>query len=84
MNQQSDSSDLLGGFKPIEMRLICTPLKDKFEKLFKKTFSEQKNADFLTKVTKAYAAKNWGQFLTLLRKAVQLVDKKVAQSDSGI
>ena len=41
LNQQSESSDLIGGFKPVELRLVCGPLKDRFEVLFKKSFSEQ-------------------------------------------
>lgn len=41
MSQQSDSADLLGGFKPIELRLLCAPLKSQFERLFGKTFSKK-------------------------------------------
>jgi midasin len=41
LNQQSESVDLLGGFKPVELKTLCTPLKNKFEKLFPKTFSRK-------------------------------------------
>ncbi len=41
MSQQSDSGDLLGGFKPVELRLICAPLKAQFERLFTKCFSKK-------------------------------------------
>jgi midasin len=41
MNQQSESSDLVGGFKPVDLQMLCTPLKQKFEKLFFKTFSRK-------------------------------------------
>jgi midasin (ATPase involved in ribosome maturation) len=41
LSQQTDSSDLLGGFKPVEMRILCIPLKAKFDQLFPKTFSKK-------------------------------------------
>jgi midasin len=41
LSQQTDSSDLLGGFKPVEMRILCIPLKAKFDQLFPRTFSKK-------------------------------------------
>ncbi len=41
LSQQTDSSDLLGGFKPVELRILCVPLKEKFDQLFPKTFSKK-------------------------------------------
>eukprot|EP00850_Spirogloea_muscicola_P001971 SM000007S20931 [mRNA] locus=s7:964636:998915:+ [translate_table: standard] len=41
MSQQSDSADLLGGFKPIESQALCGPLLDTFNRLFRRTFSYQ-------------------------------------------
>lgn len=41
LNEQTESGDLLGGFKPVDIRLICEPVLEKFEKLFPKTFSRQ-------------------------------------------
>ncbi|KAM9966569.1 hypothetical protein ACTFIR_006789 [Dictyostelium discoideum] len=81
LNQQSDSSDLIGGFKPVEMRLLCLPLKNRFNSMFKKTFSESNNTDFLEKIDKAFISKNWKQFIGLLNKAVKLVENKVLKDD---
>lgn len=39
LSQQSDVTDLLGGFKPISPRYMCMPLYKEFEELFSKTFS---------------------------------------------
>ena len=44
MSQQSDSSDILGGFKPVSMRLLAEPLFGTFQRLFFGTFSRKKNA----------------------------------------
>ncbi len=50
MSQQSDSSDLLGGFKPINIRMIIRPALELFEDLFFKTFSRKQNAEFVRRV----------------------------------
>jgi midasin len=59
MNQQSDSSDLLGGYKPIEMRILIQPLRDEYLDLFSKTFQSDKNASFLTKFAQKYNTQDW-------------------------
>ncbi|EGC33347.1 hypothetical protein DICPUDRAFT_154614 [Dictyostelium purpureum] len=82
LNQQSDSSDLIGGFKPVEMRILCLPLKNRFDALFKKTFSEGNNSDFLDKIHQSFLSKNWKNFITLLNKAMKLVENKVLKEDT--
>lgn len=39
LSQQSDISDLLGGFKPTDARSICFPLYMEFKDLFSRSFS---------------------------------------------
>jgi midasin (ATPase involved in ribosome maturation) len=39
LSQQSDISDLLGGFKPTDARSICFPLYMEFKDLFCRSFS---------------------------------------------
>src|SRR5690554_1904472 len=43
LSQQSDSSDLLGGFKPVDVKVLAVPLKNMFDELFSRTFSRKKN-----------------------------------------
>jgi midasin len=50
MSQQTDSTDLLGGYKPVQMVHIVAPLKEEFERLFHATFSHKHNARFLASV----------------------------------
>ena len=47
LNQQTDSVDLLGGFKPVDSRALVNPLREKFESLFERTFRLEKNRQFL-------------------------------------
>ncbi|XP_044727018.1 midasin-like, partial [Chrysoperla carnea] len=64
MNQQSDSSDLLGGYKPVDMKFVIAPLRNEFEKLFREYFDVSKNAEFLQNISKCYNS-NW--YTTLLK-----------------
>lgn len=34
MSQQSDMSDLLGGFRPVDVRVLAAPLRERFEAVF--------------------------------------------------
>lgn len=47
MNNQSDVSDLIGGYKPVEMSFIIAPLRNEFENLFARAFDLMKNEKFL-------------------------------------
>ena len=35
MNQQSESTDLLGGYKPVDLKLLILPIREEFEILFR-------------------------------------------------
>ena len=47
MNQQSDSADLLGGFKPVSLSRSLHSLRELFTSVFCDTFSSSDNAKFL-------------------------------------
>lgn len=47
MNNQSDVSDLVGGFKPVELNYVLAPLRYEFEHLFGETFNADKNQQFM-------------------------------------
>lgn len=47
LNQQSDSVDLLGGFKPVDTRALINPVRERFEGLFARTFRLETNRQFL-------------------------------------
>eukprot|EP01114_Cavostelium_apophysatum_P009738 TRINITY_DN2299_c0_g1_i6.p1 TRINITY_DN2299_c0_g1~~TRINITY_DN2299_c0_g1_i6.p1 ORF type:complete len:3028 (+),score=822.70 TRINITY_DN2299_c0_g1_i6:117-9200(+) len=82
LNQQSEAVDLIGGFKPVELRNLMIPLKNKFEKLFPKVFSRKKNANFFESVLKSFADSNWKTFISGLKSALKLVDKRLQEIDS--
>ncbi|CAL4140757.1 unnamed protein product, partial [Meganyctiphanes norvegica] len=66
MNQQSDSSDLLGGFKPVEMKTFVSPLRQDFEELFATTFSTKQNNKFLQHIMVCFHNQKWSDLFTLM------------------
>ena len=66
MSQQSDITDLLGGFKPVDAKHVLKPLKNLFEELFYKTFPQDKNAKFLNHINECFEQKKWSNLLKLM------------------
>ncbi|XP_070306217.1 midasin isoform X2 [Odocoileus virginianus] len=67
MNQQSDTADLLGGYKPVDHKLIWLPLRETFEELFAQTFSKKQNFAFLGHIQTCYRQKRWQDLLKLMQ-----------------
>ncbi|KAH6625785.1 hypothetical protein C7974DRAFT_396719 [Boeremia exigua] len=74
LSQQSESGDLLGGYKPVNVRSLVIPLKDEFDDLFDTTFSRKKNLRFLEMLGKRVAKGEWKRVCTLWREALKMVD----------
>ncbi|XP_055528540.1 midasin [Wyeomyia smithii] len=72
MNNQSDVSDLIGGFKPVDLSYVVTPLRYEFEFLFARTFNAQKNEKFLSNVSVCY---NRGEYNVLVKLMLKIADK---------
>lgn len=74
LSQQSESTDLLGGFKPVNIRTMAVPMLDEFTQLFELTFSAKKNQKFLSSISKSAASSNWVRLVTLWHEAVRLAN----------
>ncbi|KAB8257115.1 hypothetical protein BDV32DRAFT_160729 [Aspergillus pseudonomiae] len=72
LSQQSESSDLLGGFKPVNIRTMAVPMLDEFNA----------NQKFLSSVAKSVASGNWARLVHLWHEAVRLADG-VFKSSNG-
>ncbi|TMS12601.1 Midasin [Larimichthys crocea] len=66
MNQQSDTADLLGGYKPVDHKQILLPLREAFEDLFSQTYSRKQNLTFLGHVQTCFRGKRWQDLLKLM------------------
>ncbi|XP_069167675.1 LOW QUALITY PROTEIN: midasin-like [Procambarus clarkii] len=79
MNQQSDSTDLLGGFKPVEMKTIVAPVRQEFEDLFAATFSTSKNNKFLQHIMVCYVNQRWVDLFSLMEHTLEKALEKLRQ-----
>ncbi|KAI5305562.1 hypothetical protein KEM56_004066 [Ascosphaera pollenicola] len=79
LSQQSETTDLLGGFKPVNLRTLAVPLVDEFNELFDVTFSAKKNQKFLNSVKKAVTNGNWPRLLTFLKEAIKMASSVFAK-----
>lgn len=87
LSQQSEVGDLLGGFKPINVRNLAVPLKEEFEDLFATTgISEEKNQKYLKSISKSIAKGRWPDAAKLWKQAPKIFDeilkKKVAEEEN--
>jgi len=75
LSQQTESGDLLGGFKPVDMKTLAVPLKERFDSLFEKTFSLKRNKRFLDALNKFWSKQQWNRVMTLWGEAVKMADQ---------
>ena len=80
LSQQSEVGDLLGGYKPVNMRALAVPMKDEFDDLFKNTFSSKRNHRYLEALGRATAKGQWSRCLKLWREALGMVDDTFGSS----
>lgn len=85
LSQQSDSSDLLGGFKPVDIRShTALPLKEAFDDLFEKTFSLKENAKFIEACRRLWCQSNWAKLAQLWEMGFEKARKKFCRLDSCV
>ncbi|KAM4771043.1 midasin [Rhinophrynus dorsalis] len=82
MNQQSDTADLLGGYKPVDHKLIWLPLREGFEELFTQTFSRKQNTTFLGHIQTCYRQKRWQDLLKLMQHVLKSAMNKVQTGET--
>ncbi|KAG9231753.1 P-loop containing nucleoside triphosphate hydrolase protein, partial [Amylocarpus encephaloides] len=76
LSQQSEVGDLLGGFKPVNIRSLAMPLKDEFDELFAATgISVTKNQKYIEQLGRCVARSQWNRALRLWREAPKMFDK---------
>ncbi|XP_055945739.1 midasin-like isoform X2 [Argiope bruennichi] len=66
MSQQSDSVDLVGGYKPVDLMYAIRPVKEEFEQLFPLTMNAKENAKFLGHIANCYSKKAYYKLSALM------------------
>ncbi|TKA79762.1 hypothetical protein B0A49_02655, partial [Cryomyces minteri] len=82
LSQQSESSDLLGGFKPVNVRSLVIPMKDEFDELFHSVFPRKNNEQYLTTLAKYVAKGQWTRVCHFWKKALEMVDEKFSKQQN--
>jgi midasin (ATPase involved in ribosome maturation) len=72
LSLQTDSTDLLGGYRPLEMQHLARKLYQEFVDLFTGTFSRKQNAEFLSFASNALQKAQWTKLSQCFRRASRL------------
>lgn len=81
MSRQSDISDLIGGYRPMEIASLLPDLVIRFEEAFCKHMSSKKNARFLDALhNSARTPRQHGRAIRLMRGAINAIPSSVRNS----
>ncbi|KAI3637359.1 hypothetical protein MIR68_004008 [Amoeboaphelidium protococcarum] len=85
MSQQSEVSDLLGSYKPVDMKLhVALPIKELFDSVFRRTFSVKDNKKYLDACKLAWQQSAWKRLFQLWSMSLKMFAKKSAAQSSAI
>ena len=73
LSQQSEASDLIGGYKPVGAKSIASSMNEDFSRLLKLTFPSKKNEHYIMALDKAMYRERWPRALTLWKEASRAV-----------
>ncbi|AMD18950.1 HBR049Cp [Eremothecium sinecaudum] len=74
VSQQTESGDLLGGYKPVNCRTVASPILETFETLFAATFSMKRNERFYHMLSKCFNKGQWKHVIKLWKEAVKMAN----------
>ena len=77
LSQQTESSDLLGSYKPIDARVPGSELQLRFLDLFRSTFSQKKNVKFEESTWRAVKESKWKRAAGLWKESVRLAKDRI-------
>ncbi|XP_043500763.1 midasin [Polistes fuscatus] len=81
MNQQSESADLLGGYKPVELKFLISPIREEFLILFQSYFALEPNQKFLKHIASCYKQEQWKTLVILMRHSTNAALKKLQKQE---
>ncbi|KKY20099.1 putative aaa atpase [Phaeomoniella chlamydospora] len=83
LSQQSESSDILGGFKPVTTRSLALPMVEEFNDLFDQTFSAKRNQKFLASISHCIKKQNYQRLVVLWEEAVKMAENNFGDKDTN-
>ncbi|WWC68040.1 uncharacterized protein I206_101959 [Kwoniella pini CBS 10737] len=84
LSMQTESSDLLGGFKPLDASISARNLQIRWQKLFCETFSMGKaqNGAYVEAASKALTSRKWGRCADLWSSSARRAIDKLGKGES--
>lgn len=79
LSTQTESSDLLGGFKPIDAAVTARQIYATWLDLFRQTFSRKKNEKIEVVVRKSMSNRKWDQLVKVWMGTVPLAKQKLQE-----
>lgn len=73
LSNQSDASDLLGGYRPMQASMALVPLSAQFDSLVRETWPQGKNEAFLARVRKLVKGHSWQKVYKVFEAAIAKV-----------
>ncbi|RLU23785.1 hypothetical protein DMN91_003993 [Ooceraea biroi] len=77
MNQQSESTDLLGGYKPIDLKFLISPFREEFEVLFRSLFDVASNEKYLETIAMLYEQHKWNLLISTMSCSIAAALKRL-------
>jgi len=77
LSHQTESSDLIGGFKPVDARIPAGELQRQFLELFGRTYSRRKNNKFEDAVRRALNDSKWKRLVGLWKESARVAVEKI-------
>lgn len=84
LSNQTESADIVGGFKPVDARVPASELQARFSDLFGGTFSRKKNAHFEESVRKAVHEGKWKRAVALWKESIRLARDRIQAKTSAV
>jgi len=83
LSQQTESSDLLGSFKPVDARIPAAELQRRFQEMFAASFSREKNLKFEEAVRTAVSTGKWKRAVALWKECVKRARDRIQRNQEG-
>ena len=71
LSQQSEAGDLLGGYKPVNLRALAIPMTEEIEDLLNSTSNSAKNQSYTKALAKSVSKKRWSEVVALWQDALR-------------
>lgn len=83
VSQQTETGDLLGGYKPVNSKSVAVPIQEEFETLFAATFSVKKNERFYKMLHKCFNKGQWKNVVKLWKEAYKMAQTILKKEDEA-